>query len=55
MITLICLLLLVGAAGGSAAALRRLCKPDCQPVLGDLKSLYDRHTAARDGFTVFRL
>ncbi len=36
-------------------ALRRLCKADCQPVLGDLKSLYDRHAAARDGFTVFRL
>lgn len=36
-------------------ALRRLCKTDCQPVLGDLKSLYDRHAAARDGFTVFRL
>lgn len=37
------------------AALRRLCKADCQPVLGDLKSLYDRHAATRDGFTVFRL
>jgi UDP-N-acetyl-D-galactosamine dehydrogenase len=37
------------------AALRRLCKADCQPVLGDLKSLYDRHAAMRDGFTVFRL
>lgn len=37
------------------AALRRLCKADCQPVLGDLKSLYDRHEAARNGFTVFRL
>lgn len=35
--------------------LRQLCKPDCKPVLGDLKSLYDRHLAARDGFTVFRL
>ncbi|WP_137918284.1 nucleotide sugar dehydrogenase [Hydrogenophaga sp. 2FB] len=38
-----------------SAALRRLCKGDCQPVLGDLKSLYDRHAATRDGFTVFRL
>jgi UDP-N-acetyl-D-glucosamine/UDP-N-acetyl-D-galactosamine dehydrogenase len=38
-----------------AAALRRLCKADCQPVLGDLKSLYDRHAATRNGFTVFRL
>lgn len=38
-----------------AAALRRLCKADCRPVLGDLKSLYDRHAAASDGFTVFRL
>lgn len=38
-----------------SAALRRLCKADCQPVLGDLKSLYDRHEAACNGFTVFRL
>jgi UDP-N-acetyl-D-glucosamine/UDP-N-acetyl-D-galactosamine dehydrogenase len=38
-----------------SAALRRLCKADCKPVLGDLKSLYDRHAATRDGFTVFRL
>ncbi len=36
-------------------ALRRLCKASGQPVLGDLKSLYDRHAAARAGFTVFRL
>lgn len=26
-----------------------------KPVLGDLKSLYDRHEAAKAGFTVFRL
>jgi UDP-N-acetyl-D-galactosamine dehydrogenase len=34
--------------------LRQLCK-GAQPVLGDLKSLYDRHEAAAAGFTVFRL
>jgi UDP-N-acetyl-D-galactosamine dehydrogenase len=38
-----------------SARLRQLCKADCKPVLGDLKSLYERHQAARDGFTVFRL
>ena len=35
--------------------LAHLCRPDAQPVLGDLKSLYDRHEAARAGFSVFRL
>jgi UDP-N-acetyl-D-galactosamine dehydrogenase len=33
--------------------LRQLCKSD-QPVLGDIKSLYDRHEAKKIGFTVFR-
>jgi UDP-N-acetyl-D-galactosamine dehydrogenase len=33
--------------------LRQLCKGD-QPVLGDIKSLYDRHEAKKIGFTVFR-
>jgi UDP-N-acetyl-D-glucosamine/UDP-N-acetyl-D-galactosamine dehydrogenase len=35
--------------------LRDCCKPKCQPVLGDLKSLFDRHALAQAGFTVFRL
>ena len=34
--------------------LRALCRSD-QPVLADVKSLYDRHEAAAAGFTVFRL
>lgn len=34
--------------------LRVLCHGE-KPVLGDLKSLYDRHAAAAAGFTVFRL
>jgi UDP-N-acetyl-D-galactosamine dehydrogenase len=34
--------------------LRALCRGD-KPVLADVKSLYDRHTAAATGFTVFRL
>ena len=34
--------------------LRDLCR-GAKPVLGDLKSLFDRHAAARAGFTVFRL
>ncbi|OYQ39484.1 Vi polysaccharide biosynthesis protein VipA/TviB [Rhodoferax sp. TH121] len=34
--------------------LRALCRGD-QPVLADVKSLYDRHAAASAGFTVFRL
>jgi UDP-N-acetyl-D-galactosamine dehydrogenase len=33
--------------------LRQLCKGS-QPVLGDIKSLYNRHEAAAAGFTVFR-
>jgi UDP-N-acetyl-D-galactosamine dehydrogenase len=33
--------------------LRQLCKGD-QPVLGDIKSLFNRHDAAAAGFTVFR-
>jgi UDP-N-acetyl-D-glucosamine/UDP-N-acetyl-D-galactosamine dehydrogenase len=33
--------------------LRQLCK-GAQPVLGDIKSLYNRHDAAAAGFTVFR-
>lgn len=37
------------------ADLRRLCRPGVMPVLGDLKSLYDRHETAAQGFTVFRL
>jgi UDP-N-acetyl-D-galactosamine dehydrogenase len=35
--------------------LRALCKPAGQPVIGDLKSMYDRHRLAEAGFTVFRL
>lgn len=35
--------------------LTRCCKPGGSPVLGDLKSLYDRHALAAAGFTVFRL
>lgn len=34
--------------------LRLLCRSD-KPVLGDVKALYDRHAAAAEGFTVFRL
>ena len=34
--------------------LKALCRTD-KPVLADLKSLYDRHAAAKAGFTVFRL
>lgn len=36
-------------------ALRSHCREGTQPVLGDLKSLYDRHACADAGFTVFRL
>ncbi len=39
----------------SPATLRTLCTSHHQPVLGDLKSLFDRHDAARQGFSVFRL
>lgn len=38
----------------SPQKLRTLCRTD-KPVLGDLKSLYNRHDAASHGFTVFRL
>jgi UDP-N-acetyl-D-galactosamine dehydrogenase len=38
----------------SPAELRLLCRGD-QPVLADVKSLYDRDQAAQAGFTVFRL
>jgi UDP-N-acetyl-D-galactosamine dehydrogenase len=34
--------------------LRALCRTD-RPVLGDIKSLYDRHAATAAGFSVFRL
>jgi len=37
----------------SPSDLRKLCRGD-QPVLGDIKSLYNRHEAAAAGFTVFR-
>ncbi len=37
----------------SPQQLRQLCK-GVQPVLGDIKSLYNRHDAAAAGFTVFR-
>ncbi|WP_347255919.1 nucleotide sugar dehydrogenase [Brachymonas denitrificans] len=51
---------LVVAVGHSAyramtpADLRPLCRGK-QPILADVKSLYDRHDAAAQGFTVFRL
>lgn len=35
--------------------LRNLCKSENQPILGDLKSLFDRHACAKAGFRVFRL
>lgn len=35
--------------------LRSHCKGENQPVIGDLKSLYDRHALMQSGFTVFRL
>lgn len=35
--------------------LMTLCRKDHKPVIGDLKSLYDRHELAKQGFTVFRL
>ncbi len=38
----------------SQEELRTLCRGE-QPVLADLKCLYDRHAAKRAGFTVFRL
>lgn len=36
-------------------SLRMLCKTANQPVLGDLKSLFDRHACINAGFRVFRL
>ncbi|AOS81334.1 MULTISPECIES: nucleotide sugar dehydrogenase [Hydrogenophaga] len=36
-------------------ALRALCTRQHQPVIGDLKSLYDRHALTAQGFQVFRL
>ncbi len=39
----------------SAQDLMSLCNNNHQPVIGDLKSLYDRHALADQGFTVFRL
>lgn len=36
-------------------ALRTLCKTEKQPILGDLKSLFDRQACAEAGFKVFRL
>lgn len=37
------------------AQLVALCKRECQPIIGDLKSLYDRHALIELGFQVFRL
>ena len=39
----------------SPSALRALCKPGRQPILGDLKSLFDRYLCSDVGFRVFRL
>ena len=36
-------------------ALKALCKTERQPILGDLKGLFDRHACAEVGFKVFRL
>ena len=36
------------------ADLRPLCRGE-QPILADVKSLYDRHAAGAQGFAVFRL
>lgn len=36
-------------------ALIALCKSERQPILGDLKSLFDRHACSEIGFKVFRL
>lgn len=40
--------------GADVLELRKYCR-GTKPVLGDLKSLFDRHQAAEAGFTVFRL
>ena len=37
------------------AQLAALCKTEHQPVIADVKSLFDRHALADAGFTVFRL
>jgi UDP-N-acetyl-D-glucosamine/UDP-N-acetyl-D-galactosamine dehydrogenase len=39
----------------AADQLRSHCSNAHQPIIGDLKSLYDRHALAQSGFTVFRL
>jgi UDP-N-acetyl-D-galactosamine dehydrogenase len=39
----------------SAKTLKSFCNKEHQPVLGDLKSLFDRHELIAHGFTVFRL
>jgi UDP-N-acetyl-D-galactosamine dehydrogenase len=39
----------------TAAQLRSHCSSAHQPVIGDLKSLYNRHALADAGFSVFRL
>ncbi|WLS01482.1 nucleotide sugar dehydrogenase [Shinella oryzae] len=39
----------------SASELRSYCAPSGNPVLGDLKSLYDKRGLVEAGFTVFRL
>lgn len=41
--------------GVAAAELRDYCRTAPRPVVGDLKSLYDRHELDNAGFTVFRL
>jgi UDP-N-acetyl-D-galactosamine dehydrogenase len=38
-----------------AASLMSYCKAEHQPVIGDLKCIFDRHALASEGFTVFRL
>lgn len=38
----------------SPETLRSMCTRHHQPVIGDLKSLYDRHALAAQGFSVFR-
>jgi len=35
------------------ATLKQFCRHQ-RPVLADIKALYDRHSAAKTGFTVFR-
>ena len=38
-----------------AVSLMSYCKAERQPVIGDLKCIFDRHALAAEGFTVFRL